>query len=135
MIVEEAIADAFVEKLTARAAQVKVGNGAVAGTDMGPAVDESQMEELDDLDSGTDVDVWDHKIASEMRGVVEIFAEVVDENMIVAPTAKLFDAAGRLVKHFTDGLPARVEFTMPASSPYFELEVGEQRVRQVVRTR
>jgi hypothetical protein len=67
-----------------------------------------------------------------MRGVVEIFAEVVDENQIVAPTAKLFDATGRLVRNFTDGLPARVEFSMPATSSFFELEVGGERIRQAV---
>lgn len=99
---------------------------------IGDKIDEGQMEELDDLDSGTDVDVWDHKIATEMRGVVEIFAEVVEENTIVAPTAKLFDATGRLIKHFTDGLPAKVEFSMPATSRYFELEVGGERIQQSV---
>ena len=34
---------------------------------VGPNINEGQMEELDDLDTGTDVDLWDHKIASEMR--------------------------------------------------------------------
>lgn len=99
---------------------------------VGDKIDEGQMEELDDLDSGTDVDIWDHKIATEMRAVVEIFAEVVDENQIVAPTAKLFDASGKLVKTFADGLPAKVEFTMPATSDCFELEVGGERIRQSV---
>src|SRR5262249_3722611 len=51
---------------------------------VGDEIDEGQMEELDDLDTGTDVDIWDHKIAKEMRAVVEIFAEVVDENQIIA---------------------------------------------------
>jgi len=99
---------------------------------VGEQIDERQMEELDDLDSGTDVDIWDHKIAAEMRGVVEIFAEVVDENQIVAPTARILDSTGKLVRSFADGLPAKVSFTMPASSPWFELEVGGERVRQSV---
>jgi hypothetical protein len=99
---------------------------------VGDRVDESQMEQLDDLDTGTDVDIWDHKIAAEMRGLLEIFAEVVSENQIVAPTAKIFDASGHEVRLFADGLPARVTFRMPASSPWFELEVGGDRVRQSV---
>jgi hypothetical protein len=99
---------------------------------MGDGINESQMEELDDLDSGTSIDIWDHKIAREMRDLVDIFAEVVSENQIVAPTAKLFDAGGTMIKHFTDGLPARVSFSLPASSPFFELEVGDQRIRQVL---
>jgi len=36
------------------------------------------MVELDDLDSGVDVDLWDHKLAAEMRVLQEIFAEVVE---------------------------------------------------------
>jgi hypothetical protein len=99
---------------------------------VGEEVDEKQMEELDDLDTGTDVDVWDHKIAKEMRAVVEIFAEVVDENQIIASRARVLDAGGRVVKAFEDGMPAKVSFTMPASSPYFELEVNGERVRQPV---
>jgi len=99
---------------------------------VGEQIEERQMVELDDLDSGTEVDVWDHKIAREMRGLVEIFAEVVDENTIVAPTARLFDASGQLIKQFSDGLPAKVSFRMSGNSPWFELEVGGERVRQSV---
>ncbi|MFL5338852.1 MAG: vWA domain-containing protein [Gemmataceae bacterium] len=99
---------------------------------VGDAINEKQMEELDDLDSGTEVDIWDHKIAREMRGLVEIFAEVVSEHAIVAPSAKIYDAAGNVVADFPKGLPGKVTFTMPASSGFFELEVNGQRVRQPV---
>src|SRR6266571_6765271 len=51
---------------------------------VGANVNEGQMEELDDLDTGTEVDLWDHKIASQMRVLQEIFAEVVDKNARVA---------------------------------------------------
>ena len=44
VIVEEAIADRFVEQLVTRARKVRVGNGAEAGVDMGPVVDKSQLE-------------------------------------------------------------------------------------------
>jgi hypothetical protein len=99
---------------------------------VGPEVDEGQMEELDDLDSGTPVDVWDHKIAADMRSLVEIFAEVVSENQIIAPSARIYDSAGQLVRNFTDGLPARVAFQMPFASQWFELEVAGQRIRQSI---
>ncbi|MBA4064893.1 MAG: VWA domain-containing protein [Isosphaera sp.] len=97
---------------------------------VGSAVDEAQMAELDDLDTGTGVDVWDHKIHRDMRGLAEIFAEVVDEHTVVAPTGALYDADGNLARRFTDGVPARVAATLPAGCPWFELEVGGQRVRQ-----
>ena len=99
---------------------------------VGEQVDPSQLVELDDLQTGTDVDVWDHKIAREMRDLVEIFAEVVDENHVIAPDARIFDADGRVVKRFRDGMPAKVSFSMPATSGWFELEVNGERVRQRV---
>jgi hypothetical protein len=99
---------------------------------IGDDINEEQMEELDDLDSGTSVDIWDHKIARDMRSLVEIFAEVVSEHQIVAPTARIYDSSGQLVKNFSDGLPAKVSFTMQATSEWFELEVAGQRIRQPV---
>ncbi|GDY07053.1 hypothetical protein LBMAG52_05390 [Planctomycetia bacterium] len=97
---------------------------------MGDKVDEAQMEELDDLETGTDVDLWDHKIAAEMRSTVEIFAEVVRENQIVAPTGVIYDPQNQIVKRYSDGLPAKITITLPAGTKWFELEVEGQRIRQ-----
>src|SRR5262249_17432662 len=99
---------------------------------VGEGINEGQMEELDDLESGTDVDIWDHKIARDMRSLIEIFAEVVSENQIVADTARIYDETGQVVKAFNDGLPARVSFTMPATSKFFELEVNGEKIKQTV---
>jgi len=44
VIVEDAIADRFVEQLAARAGKVKIGNGVEPGVDMGPAVDPAQLK-------------------------------------------------------------------------------------------
>src|SRR5204863_107170 len=44
VIVEESVADRFVELLVARAAKFRTGNGLDPGVDMGPAVDESQPQ-------------------------------------------------------------------------------------------
>jgi aldehyde dehydrogenase (NAD+) len=44
VIVEEGIADAFVERLAERTRKVRVGNGAAEGIDMGPAVDDQQLD-------------------------------------------------------------------------------------------
>lgn len=99
---------------------------------VGDQIDEGQMEQLDDLDTGTDVDIWDHKIAAEMRDLLEIFAEVVSENVIVAPLGVIYDAEGTIVKKLTDGVPARIAFSMPVRSDWFELEVQGRRIRQEV---
>ena len=99
---------------------------------VGDDVDEGQMEELDDLDSGTDVDIWDHKIAKDMRGIQEIFAEVVNENTTVAPTGMLFGPDGAIITRFADGVPAIISATLPTGAAFFELEVAGQRIRQTL---
>jgi hypothetical protein len=98
---------------------------------LGPQVNERQMEELDDLETGTDVDLWDHKLAAEMRVLQEIFAEVVDKNARVADNGRILDPQGRVVKDYSgSGLPAFLEFEVPAGSDYFTLEVNGQRIHQ-----
>lgn len=99
---------------------------------VGSGIDETQMEILDNLDTGTSVDVWDHKIAKEMRGLVEIFAEVVSENRIVAPLASIYDDRGKLIKKFTDGLPARVSLILPLKSKGFMIDVAGQQINQSI---
>jgi hypothetical protein len=98
---------------------------------IGPEVNEAQMEELDDLDTGTPIDLWDHKLAAEMRMLEEIFAEVVDKNARVADHGRILDDKGHVVKDYADvGLPAFLEFEVPASSSYFVLEVNGARITQ-----
>jgi hypothetical protein len=98
---------------------------------IGPDVNESQMEELDDLDTGTPIDLWDHKLAAEMRVLQEIFAEVVDRNARVADHGKILDPQGRVVRDYSDtGLPGQLEFELPVDADYFTLEVNGHRIHQ-----
>jgi len=99
---------------------------------VGDEIDKAQLEELDDFSTEAGIDIWDHKIANEMEALIEIFAEVVDENQIVAPTATIYDSAGNIIKKYTDGLPAKVSFTLPSTCNWFELEVYGQKIRQTV---
>jgi len=98
---------------------------------LGPDVNEKQMEELDDLETGTDVDLWDHKLAAEMRQLADIFAEVVDRNARVADGGRILDPHGSVVRNYSDtGLPALLKFTMPPGALYFTLDVNGVRVQQ-----
>jgi hypothetical protein len=98
---------------------------------VGENINEQQMEELDDLDTGTDVDLWDHKIASEMRVLQDIFAEVVDKNARIADRGRILDPQGKTVKDYSDtGMSAYLEFDMPAAAEYFTLEVNGNRIHQ-----
>ncbi len=101
---------------------------------VGPDVNADQMEELDDLDTGTDVDVWDHKLASELRVLTQIFAEVVDKNARVSDSGKILDPAGNVVKNFSDtGLPAFIEFEIDENAAHFVLDVEGQQIQQALR--
>ena len=42
------------------------------------------MQELDDLDTGTNEDLYFHRIGEQMTDLAEIFTELVDDTMIVA---------------------------------------------------
>ena len=98
---------------------------------IGPDVQEEQMEELDDLETGTNIDIWDHKLASELRVLQQIFAEVVDKNARVADKAKILAPNGDVVKNYSDtGLPAFLDFTMPSGSDHFVLDVEGQQIQQ-----
>jgi hypothetical protein len=98
---------------------------------VGPDINEAQMEELDDLDTGTSIDLWDHKLAAGMRVLQEIFAEVVSKNARVADKGRILDPQGRVVKDYSDtGVPAFMEFEMPAGADYFTLEVFGNRIHQ-----
>jgi hypothetical protein len=105
---------------------------------VGEEVDEKQMEELDDMfegadlkdKKGNDIDLWDHKLASEMRQIEEIFAEVVSADMIVATHGRVLDSRGRVIKEYADGLPALLRFDLPAAARSFTLALPEFQVTQ-----
>ncbi|MBC8253564.1 MAG: VWA domain-containing protein [Ardenticatenia bacterium] len=99
---------------------------------VGKNVDERQMQELDDLETGTSVDLWDHKLAAEMQDLSEIFAEVVDESIIVADSGLVRDAKGNVVEDYRDkGVPALLVFTLPSGAESsFTLEIAGQSVTQ-----
>jgi len=99
---------------------------------LGKEINENNMEELDNLDPGVNVDIWDHKIISEIRNEDEIFAEVevIDESRIICPIAKVFDNNKNLIKKFTDGMPVKINFNLPANCDSFEIEIGENKINQ-----
>jgi hypothetical protein len=100
---------------------------------VGHKIDKSHMELLDNLGAGTPVDLWDYRIASEMKDVLEIFAEVGDANTIVAPAGKVLDAAGHIVVDYSGtGVPALMMFKLPGNAKSFQLELAGQVVVQKI---
>lgn len=107
---------------------------------LGEEVDETQMTELDDMfegsglkdPNGDDIDLWDHKLAREMRQLHEVFAEVVSENTVVADYGRILGQDGRVIKDYSDGLPALLRFQLPRGTTAFTLELPGHRVVQDV---
>lgn len=111
---------------------------------IGPDVDEKQMLELDDLNyggirdsKGHEIDLWDHKLAAEMTKLEEIFAEVVDEDTILAPSADITDGAGNPVSpigrsSYKDGFPALLNFAVPKGTTEFILNVNGNKIVQTL---
>jgi hypothetical protein len=100
---------------------------------VGSQIDENQMEELDDLDTGTSQDLYFHRIANQMTDLSEIFIELVNENMVVAQNGVVRDAKGKEVINFRDtGVPAKFEFDLPGGTTSFTLEVEGQKFAQTL---
>ena len=100
---------------------------------VGHRVDESQMEVLDRLNTNTGEKLWDHKVAKDMRNLAEVFTDVVDEQVIVAPHGQILDGSGNLIKDYRDvGVPALLKFTLPAGTSAFQLQIGENSVLQPI---
>jgi hypothetical protein len=105
---------------------------------VGEEVDQAQMAELDDMfegntlldPKGEEIDLWDHKLTSEMKSLNEIFAEVVTDKLIVAESGEILDARGKVVQRYADGLPARLRFRLPAGNRSFTLRLPEGEAEQ-----
>lgn len=120
---------AYTVKLARQVAQKKRNPLKLVLIGVGPDVDERQMEELDDLEA--DVDLWDHKLASELRVLEQIFAEVVDRNARVAPKGRVLDPQGKVLADYSDtGVPAILEFDAPPAAAYFTLELPGFKLHQ-----
>ena len=146
VIVEAAVADAFVEKLVARTLKLRVGSGGGEGVDMGAAVDQAQLEtDLNyieigkaegakllcggrrltggDFDHGYYVEptVFDHVTSSMRIAQEEIFGPVVSLIRVQS-----FEEAMRAANSVRYGLSASI-FTSDAARVFHfvdEIETG-----------
>jgi len=98
---------------------------------LGNQVEVGQLEKLDDFDTTSGVDIWSAKLASEMEQLAEVFDEVMSEELKVAPSGKIIDNNGKLLRAYSDFLPAKMEFKLDPKSTKFKLEMpGAQFIEQ-----
>ncbi|MBP1708016.1 MAG: hypothetical protein H6Q39_1740 [Chloroflexi bacterium] len=100
---------------------------------VGDEINEAPLSELDDLTSQTYINLWDHMIVSDFQDMLKIFGELLRDAQIVASKGALFDSSGKALRRYPNGLPSRLVFSMPITSPWFELEIADQRIRQLVK--
>ncbi|MEA4925195.1 MAG: hypothetical protein VB084_07755 [Syntrophomonadaceae bacterium] len=99
---------------------------------VGDEIRETTLLELEAVASATCIGIWDYMMVNDLREVLQIFTEVISSSQIVASSAKIYDDQGNEVKAYSGGLPATVAFSMPSTSRWFELEIGNQRTRQLI---
>ena len=91
---------------------------------VGEEIDHGQLRALDDLEVESGIDLWDHKIAEELRSLEDIFAELGDQSQFVAPEGKIYDDKGQLLHHLRSGVPRGLSFQLPASAKGFSLKLN-----------
>jgi hypothetical protein len=100
---------------------------------IGSKVNISTLQALDDLDTGTDVDLWDYRIAEDLKDVLEIFAELGDTHTIVASKGKVIGANGHMIADYSaSGVPSLMMFSLPSDAKSFELELGDTKIVQPI---
>lgn len=98
---------------------------------VGEEIDQGQMDELDDLDTGckdtagVDIDFWDHQLASDMKQLEQVFKELVSEDVIVVGSGRIVNQASQTCQEYADGVPALLKFTLPSGSTAFTLETPQ----------
>jgi hypothetical protein len=105
---------------------------------VGEEVDEGQLEELDDMFEGTDleekVDIWSHGIAADMKNEADImgvlFGELMSEEITVADSGSVLDANGNEVQSYPDGLPGKISFVLPKGCTAFTIHTPKGDVTQ-----
>ena len=98
---------------------------------VGKNIDRAHLEALDTLDTGTAIDLWDYRLAPEMRDVLELFTEVGDSHTIICPGGAVLDPSGNMIADYhAQGLPARISFTLPAALKSFVVDMAGTRIEQ-----
>jgi hypothetical protein len=95
----------------------------------GSEVSLEQINKLDNLDS--EVDLWDGKIANEMRELEEIWDEV-DFGVTLPGTARISTEYGEEVMTYSDGIPQRMEFFVPEGTTSLIIEMFGKTIAQTI---
>ena len=102
---------------------------------VGPDINREQLKELDHLSEHlisfkTAIsDLWDSKVAKEMKEIVEIMDEV-DFGITIPGKVKIIDDKGLEILTYTDGFPQRLEFYVREGAKYVTVDIVGQKIHQ-----
>lgn len=105
---------------------------------IGEQVDEAQLERFDDMfeGSGIDYDLWSSGLVASMENEADILAvlysELMNEEIMVAPTGSVEDGKGQVLASWTDGLPGKFRFILPKGETKFVVKTPYQDIAQDV---
>lgn len=105
---------------------------------VGKEVNEGQLAELNDMfegsgladaASGDDIDMWDYRLAAEMQSLWEVLGEV-DFGITLPGSARVIDDKGAEIHSFSDGIPMKLDFEVPAGTKSVTIEIAGRQVVQ-----
>ena len=101
---------------------------------IGEEINEANLQALITPNPHNYVKIWNYLIISDLEEMLKMFADIISEEQLVAEYGTIYDAHGNILKEYPHGIPNRVVFSMPSSSPWFELDLpGKQRIKQMIK--
>jgi hypothetical protein len=98
---------------------------------IGDCVDEQKLSELDNLTMYPDLDLWDFRLARDLKSPSQIFTELVLDyanRETVAEYGYIMDVEGRIVVDYRDsGVPTFMDFELPLGAEEFALYLGDDK--------
>jgi hypothetical protein len=104
---------------------------------VGRDVDVGQMDDLNDMFEGTgladpdgnDIDMWDGRLASDMQSLWDVLGEV-DFGITLPGSARILSDKGTEVCSYSDGIPMKMDFEVPAGTKQVTIEIAGRSIVQ-----
>lgn len=105
---------------------------------IGELVDEAQFERLNNMFEDTPlegkIDLWACGLVASMQEESDIlgvlFGELMTEDVFVAASGSVTDAAGRELGKWPDGLPGKFRFVLPKGQKSFNIQIPSTTITQ-----
>ena len=84
------------------------------------------LKRLDNLKTGSPIDLWDYWVIKDMAGLFRIYSEMIDSCRIVGSKGVVRDSAGAVVADYSkSGMPTLLRFVLPENTSSFCVDLGD----------